>query len=85
MLHCNKTPTWFALLHDEFHSVASRLGSLFGGERAGTANSSSQPTTWWDLLYNDYAGLFETPSGVPDRKIKHQIDLIDKNAQPPKP
>ena len=29
--------------------------------------------------------MFETPSRVPDHKIKHQIDLIDKNAQPPKP
>ena len=24
------------------------------------------------------------PSRVPDHKIKHQIDLIDENAQPPK-
>ena len=28
--------------------------------------------------------MFEIPSGVPDRKIKHRIDLIDKNTQPPK-
>ena len=38
-----------------------------------------------DLLCNDYADMFETPSGVPNCKIKHWIDLIDKNAQPPKP
>ena len=28
--------------------------------------------------------MFETPSGVPDNKIKHRIDLIDENSQPPK-
>ena len=29
--------------------------------------------------------MFETLSGVPDNKIKHQIDLIEEKAQPPKP
>ena len=81
----NKTLAWFALLHDESHSVNSRLASLLGGEGAGTANSSSQPTTWWDLLCNKYADIFETLNGVLDRKIKYRIDLIDENAQPPKP
>ena len=71
-------------LTDESHSVTSRLGSLLGGEGAGTANSSFQPTTRWNLLWNEYADMFETPSGVPDHKIKHQIDLIDENTQPPK-
>ena len=81
----DKTPAWFALLSDESHRVASRLGSLLGGEGAGPANSSSQPTKQWDLLCNEYADMLKTPSGVLDRKIKYQIDLIDKNAQPPKP
>ena len=85
MTHHDKTPAWFALLHDKSHSLASRLGSLLGGEGAETTNSSFQPTTQWDLLCNDYADVFETPSGVPDHKIKHWTDLIDKNAQPPKP
>ena len=79
-MHCDKTPAWFGLLGDESHSVVSRLGSLLGGEGAGTANSSSQHTTWWDLLCNEYADMFETPSGVPYHKIKHWIDLIDENA-----
>ena len=84
MMYHDKTPAWFALLYDESHSIASRLGSLLGGVGAGTAHSSSQPTTRWDLLCNEYAEVFETPSGVPDHKIKHWIGLIDKNAQPPK-
>ena len=84
MMRHNKIPAWFALLHDEYHSVIGRLGSLLSGEGARTANSSSQPTTQWDLLYNDYADMFETPSGLPDHKIKYWIDLIDQNAQPPK-
>ena len=44
-----KTPAWFALLCDGSHSVASRLGSLLSGVGARTANSSSQPTTQWDI------------------------------------
>ena len=84
MMCRDKTPAWFALLHDESYSVASKLGSLLGGEGAGTTNSSSQPTKQWDLLCNEYLDMFETPSGVPDHKIKHRIDLIDENAQPPK-
>ena len=84
-MHHDKTPAWFALLYDESYSVVSRLGSLLGGEGAGTANSSSQPTTWWDLLCNEYAYIFEIPSRVPGHKIKHWIDLLDKNAQPLKP
>ena len=81
----NKTLAWFALLRDKSHSVACRLDSLLGGEEAGTTNSKSQPTTWWDLLCNKYAEIFETPSGVPDHKIKHRIDLKNENAQLPKP
>ena len=79
----DKTTAWFALLCDVFHSVISRLGSFLGGEESGTTNSSSQPTTWWDLLYNECMDVFETPSGVPELKIKHRIDLTDENAQPP--
>ena len=79
MMHHDKTPAWFTLLHDESHSVVSRLSSLLGGEGAGSANSSFQPTTQWNLLCNEYADVFETHSGVPDHKIKHQIDLIDEN------
>ena len=45
MMNRVKTLAWFALLHDESHSVVSRLGSLIGGKGGGTANSSSQPTT----------------------------------------
>ena len=78
----DKTPAWFALLCDESHSVISRLGSLLGGEGAGTANSSSQPTKQWDLLCNEYADMFETRSGIPDHRIKHWIGLIDENTQP---
>ena len=79
----DKTPAWFALLYNKSHSVASRLGSLLSGDGAGTANSSFQPTAQWNLLCNDYTDVFETLSGVPDYKIKHWIDLIDKNTQPP--
>ena len=28
--------------------------------------------------------MFETPTGGPDHKIKHQIKLIDENTQPSK-
>ena len=83
-MHYDKTPARFALLHDKSHSIAGRLGSLLGGEGAGTTNSSSQPTTQRDLLCNVYTDIFETPSRVPDHKIIHQIDLIDENNQPPK-
>ena len=81
----NKTPEWLVLLCNESHSVTSQLGSLLSGEGARTANSSSQPTIRWDQLGNEYADVFETPSGVPDHKIKHRIDLIDENTQLPKP
>ena len=83
-MHHHKTPAWFALLYDESHSVVSRLGSLLGREGGGTTNSSSQTTTQWDLLCNEHAEVFETPSKVPDHKIKHRIDLIGENSQPPK-
>ena len=85
MMCHDKTLAWFVLLCDESHSVASRLGSLLGGKGAGTTNYSSQPTTQWYLLCNEYEDVFETPIGVPDHEIKHWIDLVDKNAQPPKP
>ena len=84
-MRCKKTAAWFALLCDESYSVVGRLSSLLGGERARRANSNSQPTTQWDLLCKEYTDMFETPSGVPDHKLKHWIDLLDKNAQPPKP
>ena len=32
MMRRDKTPTWFALLGNESHSIDSRLGSLLGGE-----------------------------------------------------
>ena len=83
-IHHDKTTAWFGLLHDKSHGIASRLGSLLGGEGAGTPHSISQPTTHWDLLCNKYGDVFETPSGVPEHKIKHWIDLIDENNQLPK-
>ena len=58
------------------------FGSLLSGEVAGTTNSSFQPTSRWDQLCNEYADVFETPSRVPDHKVKHQIDLINENVQP---
>ena len=77
----DKTPAWFALLHNESHRVASRLGSLFSGEGAGIRNYSSQTTTRCDLLCNNYADMFETPSRIPGCKIKDRIGLINENAQ----
>ena len=84
MMHQEKTLAWFALLHNGPHSVTSRLGGLLGAEGDGTTNFISQPTTRWDILCNECTNMFETPSGVPDHKITHWIDLIDKNAQPSK-
>ena len=89
-LFCYKQCTMIKLQLGLVCCVMSPIVSLadlavFSVEGAGTANSSSQPTKRWDLLGNEYADMFETPSRVPDCKIKHRIDLIDINAQPPKP
>ena len=52
---------------------------------AGEVTGAMSPPTRWDKLCEQYADVFELPGVPPTRDITHSIDLVDEQAQPPRP
>ena len=67
-------PAWLSLLHP--HSLLDTKGllaALGGGD--STKIQGTNPSCW-EIVCSEFSDILENPGTLPERSIKHEIDLL---------